>query len=172
MHRKYSENIIKLLNNIVIYMHFAKLKVIFMNKSVNVGNWYLNINECASMGDFNNVIDGTTITLPNSAKPGSYFIGWFDGENIFKYGSEYLVNKDIIFIPKYVYYGDLNSTGEKITEEDLNIMRNVISGNTSIDSIDNGKIAADIDLNGELNIIDLLRQKKIYSQVNVTVGAQ
>ena len=117
-----------------------------------------------------NIINGTEITLPSSSKAGAYFAGWIADGKAYKSGDTYTVNDNTSFKADFVYYGNLDSSDNSINANDLSIMRKILLNKTNIDTVKNGKIAADIDVNGEINLKDLIRIKKISAETEVSIG--
>ncbi len=118
------------------------------------------------------ICNGEIIELPATSKAGAQFLGWKINNTIYNSGDEFTVTENAAFKAHFVYFGDLDSSGAVINGTDITVMRKILLGKTDINNIENGKLAADIDANDEINLIDLIRMKKIAADINVSVGIQ
>ena len=116
--------------------------------------------------------NGTVITLPTTSKAGALFCGWKAENKLYGAGDKYTINSDVEFEAVYIYYGDLNGTGEGVKADDISIMRKILLGYSNIDTAVNADIAGDIDTNGKIDLVDLIRIKKMSAGVDVSVGIQ
>ena len=115
---------------------------------------------------------GSTIKLPAVAKNGAIFQGWNDGTATYAAGTEYTVNADTAFTAQYAYYGDLDASGEGVQAADLAIMRKMVLKAQNIEGAVNAEVTGDIDANGEIDLVDFVKMKKMSANIDVTVGAK
>ena len=115
---------------------------------------------------------GEKIVLPLSVKAGAVFTGWQANGKSYIAGSEFTVESDTQFKADFAYYGDLDGSGEKIDGADLILMRGILVGNKILADTVRGEITADINADGNINLTDLVRMKKIIADINVSIGVQ
>lgn len=116
--------------------------------------------------------DGAKITLPAVAKNGAIFEGWNDGTTTYAAGTEYTVNADTEFTAQYIYYGDLDGVGEIAQAADVTVLRKMIIGAAETGATDKANLTGDIDANGTISLVDLVKLKKMSAGIDVTVGAK
>lgn len=115
---------------------------------------------------------GATIKLPTVAKNGAIFEGWNDGTTTYAAGTEYTVNADTEFTAQYIYYGDLDGVGEIAQAADVTVLRKMIIGAAETGATDKANLTGDIDANGTISLVDLVKLKKMSAGIDVTVGAK
>jgi len=116
--------------------------------------------------------NGSVIILPSTSKAGAVFRGWIADGKTYAAGSDFTVSEDTEFKADFIYYGDLDGSGEGLDSTDLTLMRRVLTGTTHITDTVNGKITADIDTNGKTDLKDLVRMKKMAAEMRVSVGVE
>jgi len=115
---------------------------------------------------------GDTINLPAVAKNGAIFLGWNDGTATYAAGTEYTVNADTNFTAQYAYYGDLDGVDGIAQAADVTVLRKMIMGAADTGASDKAILTGDIDADGKLSLVDLVKIKKMSVNVEVTVGAK
>ena len=119
--------------------------------------------------------NGTEITLPTTAKNGAIFTGWKANDEagtVYNAGEKYIVNADVKFEAQYIYYGDLDGKDGAYQGTDISILRKMLIKVAEAGGDDNAEKTGDIDANGEIDIIDLIKMKKMSVGIDTTVGAK
>lgn len=119
--------------------------------------------------------NGTEIILPTTAKNGAIFTGWkADDEagTVYDAGDKYTVNADVKFKAQYIYYGDLDGKDGAYHGTDISILRKIMMKVAETGGDANAEKTGDIDANGEIDIIDLVKMKKVAVGIDTTVGAK
>lgn len=119
--------------------------------------------------------NGTEITLPTTAKNGAIFTGWKANDEagtVYNAGEKYIVNADVKFEAQYIYYGDLDGKDGAYKGTDISILRKMLIKVAEAGGDANAEKTGDIDANGEIDIIDLIKMKKMSVGIDTTVGAK
>ena len=119
--------------------------------------------------------NGTEITLPTTAKNGAIFTGWkADDEagTVYNAGDKYAINADVKFEAQYIYYGDLDGNDGAYQGTDISILRKMIMRAAETGGDANAEKTGDIDANGKIDIIDLVKMKKMSVGIDTAIGAK
>ena len=115
--------------------------------------------------------NGTVITIPTTSKAGGIFRGWTANGKVYNSGESYTVSENIAFKADYIYYGDLDGSGEDVNAYDLAVMRKILLGITDAGACSYADITADLNADSKINLTDLIRLKKYIADIPVTIGA-